>query len=149
MVKQFKIGLVVSEFNYDITKLMLEKAVSHAGFLGIKVEAVIRVPGTFEIPIAVKRLLKRSDLDGVVTLGAVIKGETKHDELIANQVARKVLDLALEADKPVSLGIIGPGATHEQAVSRIEEYSVRAIESVVKTIMSLDASAGNQSGRGE
>lgn len=143
MVTHLKIGLVVSEFNYDITKLMLEKAISHAGFLGVKVESVIKVPGTFEIPIAVKRLLERSDLDGVVTLGAVIRGQTKHDELIANQVARKVLDLALEANKPVSLGIIGPGATHEQAVERIEEYSVRAVESVVKTIMNLSPSVGN------
>ncbi|ABP94225.1 MULTISPECIES: 6,7-dimethyl-8-ribityllumazine synthase [Metallosphaera] len=127
-----KLGIVVAEFNYDITHLMLDRAISHAKFLNAEVRAVFKVPGTFEIPLAVKQLLSRDDIDCVVTLGAVIKGETKHDEVIANQVARLVSDLSLEFNKPVSLGIIGPGATHEQAMERIEEYSTRAVESAVK-----------------
>jgi len=89
--------------------------------------------------VAVKELLKRDEIDAVVTLGAVIKGETKHDEIVATQTARKLLDLAVEYGKPVTLGIIGHGVTREQATERIEEYSTRAVESAVKLVRRLRA----------
>ena len=130
-----KIGIVVAEFNYDITYLMLQKAINHAKFLGVKVSIVVKVPGTYEIPFAVKKLLERKELDGVVALGAVIQGETKHDELVAGQTARKMMDLMIEYGKPVGLGIIGPGATRMQAMERIEDYARRAVEAVVKMIL--------------
>ncbi len=129
-----KIGIVVSEFNYDITYLMLRKAIDHANFLGLEVAYVYRVPGTYEIPYAVNQLLSRDEIDGAVVLGAVIKGETKHDEVIANQAARKILDLMIKYNKPVGLGIIGPGATRGQALERVEDYARRAVESVAKMI---------------
>jgi len=128
------IAIVVSEFNYDITYLMLQKALNHAKFLGVDVRYVIKVPGVFEVPIAIRELIKRDDIDGIVALGAVIKGETKHDELVANHAARKIMDLSLEFGKPVALGIIGPGATRAQALERVEEYARRAVEAVVKMI---------------
>jgi len=126
------LGIVVAEFNYDITYLMLQRALSHAKFLGANVKVVFKVPGSYDMAIAVKELLKRDDIDAVVTLGVVIKGETKHDEIVANQAARKLLDLSVEYSKPVTLGIIGHGVTHEQAVERIEEYSNRAVEAAIK-----------------
>ncbi|ADI31448.1 6,7-dimethyl-8-ribityllumazine synthase [Staphylothermus hellenicus] len=129
-----RIGIVVSEFNYDITYLMLQKALSHAKFLGLEVTYVFKVPGTYEIPFAVASLLKRNDVDGVVALGAVIKGATKHDELVAGQTARKLMDLMIQYGKPVGLGIIGPGATRMQALERVEDYARRAVEAVAKMI---------------
>lgn len=74
----------------------------------------------------------------MAVIGAVIKGETKHDDLVINQSVRKLIDLSDQFNKPVTLGIIGPGATHEQAVARLEEYSSRAVESLVKMLKSLD-----------
>ncbi|MCG2827382.1 MAG: 6,7-dimethyl-8-ribityllumazine synthase, partial [Thermoplasmatales archaeon] len=71
-----KIGIVVSEFNFDITMMMLERAKEHARFLGANVEKVVNVPGVFDMPLAVKKLLEKKEIDGVVTLGAVIEGET-------------------------------------------------------------------------
>lgn len=130
--QSINLAIVVAEFNYDITYLMLQRAISHAKFLGASVRVVFKVPGSYDMPIAVKELLKRDDIDAVVTLGAVIKGETKHDEIVATQTARKLMDLSVEYGKPVSLGIIGHGVTHEQAVERIEEYSTRAVESAIK-----------------
>ncbi len=135
--KEVKLGIVVAEFNYDITRLMLEKAKEHAEFLGAKVVKVIKVPGTFDMPLAVKKLLKREDVDAVVTLGAVIKGETDHDQVVAHQAARKIMDLSLEYEKPVTLGVIGPGATRMQAMERIEEYARRAVEAAVKMVRRL------------
>ncbi|BFH73442.1 6,7-dimethyl-8-ribityllumazine synthase [Sulfurisphaera javensis] len=130
--QSINLGIVVAEFNYDITYLMLQRAISHAKFLGANIRIVFKVPGSYDMAIAVKELLKRDDIDAVVTLGAVIKGETKHDEIVATQAARKLLDLSVEFGKPVTLGIIGHGVTHEQAVERIEEYSTRAVESAIK-----------------
>ncbi len=127
-----RLGLVVSEFNYDVTRVMLEKAVSHAEFLGVKVSVVFKVPGTFDAPYAVAEVIKRSDVDAVVVLGAVIQGETGHDEVVVHQAARKILDLGVEHGKPVALGVIGPGASRMQAVERAEEYAARAVESAVK-----------------
>ncbi len=129
-----QIGIVVAEFNYDITYLMLQKALNHAKFLGLKVAYVFKVPGTYEIPFAVAKLLNKPEIDGVVVLGAVIKGQTKHDELVAGQTARKLMDLMIQYGKPVGLGIIGPGATRMQALERVEDYARRAVEAVAKMI---------------
>lgn len=126
-----RIGLVVSDFNYDITYLMQKKAEEQSDLLGLDHETV-RVPGVFDMPLAVKTLLKRKNIDGIAILGAVIKGETKHDDLVINQSVRKIVDLSTEYEKPVTIGIIGPGAEHDQAVARIEEYSTRAVESLAK-----------------
>lgn len=128
------IAIVVAEFNYDVTYLMLQKALNHAKFLGAKVPVVFKVPGTFEIPYAISKLIRRKDIDGIVALGAVIQGETKHDELVAGQTARKIMDLMIEYGKPVGLGIIGPGASRMQALERVEDYARRAVEAVVKMI---------------
>ena len=136
-----KIGIVVAEFNYDITYMMKEKAVSHAEFLGVEYE-VVYVPGVFETPLATKALLERNDVDAVAVLGAVVKGETDHDQVVAHQAASKLLDLSLEYGKPVALGIIGPNATRDQAVERIEEYARRAVEAAVKMARRLREIAG-------
>lgn len=129
-----RLAIVVSEFNYDITKMMLEKAIDHAKFLNAEVTYVAHAPGVFDMPLLVKRLLEKDNVDAVVCIGAVITGETKHDEVIAHQTARKIMDLAIEYGKPVTLGISGPGMTREQATRRIEEYSRRAVEAAVKMV---------------
>lgn len=133
-MKGISLGIVVAEFNYDLTYLMLQRAISHAKFLGASVSYIFKVPGTFDTPLAVKRLAERKDVDAIAVIGVVIKGETRHDELVANQTSRKIMDLSLEYDKPITLGIIGPGATHEQAAERIEEYATRAVESAIKLV---------------
>jgi len=128
------LGIVVSEFNYDITYLMLQRAVDHAEFLGAKVVKVVKVPGAFDMPLAVKKLLERGDVDAVVTIGAIIKGDTDHDQVVAQHAARKMVDLALEYGKPVTLGVSGPGMTRMEAMERIEEFARRAVEAAVKMV---------------
>lgn len=140
-----RLAIVVAEFNYDVTYLMLQKALEHAEFLGAQVGYVVKVPGSFEIPLAVKELLKKNDVDAVVTLGAIIQGETKHDEVVAQQSSRKILDLSVEYGKPVTLGIIGPGATRMQALERVEDYARRAVEAAVKMCERLKKLKGSES----
>ncbi|MBS7247624.1 MAG: 6,7-dimethyl-8-ribityllumazine synthase [Candidatus Jordarchaeales archaeon] len=134
---EVRLGLVVSEFNYDITYLMLQRALDHAEFLGAKVVKVVRVPGAFDMPLAVKKLLERDDVDAVVTIGAVMKGDTDHDQVVAQHAARKMVDLAVEYGKPVSLGVSGPGMTRMEAMERIDEFPRRAVEAAIKMVRRL------------
>ena len=133
MVKEEKIniGAVVSEFNYDIGMMMLERAKEHAQFLGADIKQIVKVPGVFDMGLPIKKLLERKDIDGVVALGAVIEGETEHDEIVIQHASRKIADLAIEYGKPVGLGISGPGMTRLQAQDRIERAKA-AVEAVVK-----------------
>ncbi|MET1128766.1 MAG: 6,7-dimethyl-8-ribityllumazine synthase [Thermoproteota archaeon] len=130
--EQVKIGIVVSEFNYDVTYLMLQRAVSYAKFLGASVAYIVKSPGVYDMPILVEELLKKDDVDAVVALGAVITGATKHDEVIAHQTARKLMDLAEKYGKPVTLGVSGPGMNRVQALERIDDYARRSVEAAVK-----------------
>ncbi|MCE4627624.1 MAG: 6,7-dimethyl-8-ribityllumazine synthase [Desulfurococcales archaeon] len=127
-----RLGIVVSEFNYDITRIMLEKAVSHARFLGAEVTVIYKVPGSFDTPFAVKKIIESGMVDAVAVIGAVVKGDTDHDQVVAHQAARKILDLSVESGIPVTLGIIGPGASRMDATERAEEYAARAVEAAVK-----------------
>jgi 6,7-dimethyl-8-ribityllumazine synthase len=135
-MKKYNLGFVVSEYNFDITSMMLERAKAHAEFLEANVAKVITVPGVFDMPLAVKRLVQDKNIDGVVTLGCVIEGETGHDQIVIQNAARKIADLAVEFDKPVSLGISGPGMTRLQAEDRIESAK-QAVESCVKMLKKL------------
>ena len=110
---------------------------AEADFLGVKITREIKVPGVFEIPMAVKRMLQRDDIDAVITLGAVITGETKHDEVVVAQSSRKIMDLGLEYDKPVGFGITGPGMTELQAMDRIEKGR-DVVDTVVKMLQRLE-----------
>lgn len=130
MVK-VRIGAVVSEFNYDITHMMLELAKEHAKFLDSEITEVIVVPGVFDMPLAIRKLLEKDDIDAVVTIGTVIEGATGHDEIVAQHASRKIADLALDYNKPVGLGISGPKMTRLEAHQRVD-YGKRAVEAAVK-----------------
>ncbi len=131
-----KLGFVVSEFNRDITYLMEIDGREHAKFLGADVVDTLYVPGAYDVPIAVKKMLEAGEVDAVVTLGAVIEGATQHDEIVLQHAARKIMDLGLEYGKPVTLGISGPGMTRLEAQERID-YARRAVESAVKLVQRL------------
>ena len=115
------LAIVASEFNREITDRMVERALARAKERGVRVTAVVRVPGTFEIPLAVQRLLGRSDVDAAVAIGAVIKGETLHDEALMAAVPQALLDVGLRAAKPIGLGITGPEMTDVQALARVDK----------------------------
>jgi 6,7-dimethyl-8-ribityllumazine synthase len=136
MAGKTRIGIVCSEYNFDITQMMLDRAKEHARFLDVEVAKVVMTPGVYDIPLAAKSLLKDKNIDGVVALGAVIEGETEHDQVIINQAARKITDLAVEYEKPIGLGITGPGMSRLQAEDRIERAK-DAVESVVKQLKAL------------
>jgi 6,7-dimethyl-8-ribityllumazine synthase len=138
------LGIVVSEFNADVTYVMLERAKDHATFLGMTVKEIVKVPGVYDMPLVLKKMVQRKDIDGVVALGAVIEGETKHDEVVMQHTARKIADLAVEYEKPIGLGISGHGETKLQALDRVEKAR-EAVESVAKLLKALEQLSGDRS----
>lgn len=128
---------MASEFNDKVTSRMVEVALEKAKSLKLNVIFTCKVPGVFDMPLIIDRLLEKKEVDGIVTLGAVIKGQTKHDELIANATATRITKLSLKYQKPVSLGITGPGMGERQAYARIRPVSERAVEAVLKIFEEL------------
>ena len=132
-----RLGIVCAEFNPKITSRMLERAKVYAKKSNAKISKIISVPGSFDAPIAIQALLRREDVDAVVVLGAIIKGETKHDEVIAHALASAMVQLSLTHGKPVTLGVSGPGMTERQARARIDEYAKRSVEAAVALVSNL------------
>jgi len=126
------IAIVVSEFNEEITSRMLDVAKEKANLMKLKISYITMVPGSYDMPIIVDSLLNKKNVDAVVTLGAIIKGQTKHDEVISHAAAKSLTDLSLKYKKPVSLGISGPGMQERHAYARIRPVAERAVEAVVK-----------------
>jgi 6,7-dimethyl-8-ribityllumazine synthase len=132
------IAIVTAEFNDEITSRMLAVAEEKAKELKITIKYSCMVPGAYDMPIIVDALLAKDDVDGVVTLGAIIKGQTKHDEVIASSTAKSLTELSLKYKKPVSLGISGPGMQERHAYARIRPVAERAVEAVVMLAQELE-----------
>lgn len=126
------IAIIVAEFNSEVTSKMLDVALEKAKALKMNVRYVCKTPGVFDMPLFIDSLLQKKEVDAVVTLGAVIKGHTKHDELIAHVTAKTISELSIKHQKPVTLGITGPGMSDRQAHQRIRPVAERAVESVMK-----------------
>ena len=136
-LRKIRLAIVVAEFNQEITNKMLNAARNHAKNLNIHVEKIIQVPGTFDMPLVVEKLLQIEQIDAVVTLGAVIKGETGHDVVIANNTARLLSDISLKYQKPVTLGITGPDMTVRQAKNRVIVVPKLAVDAAHKMVTRL------------
>ena len=132
------IAIVVAEFNSEITSKMLDLAIEKAEVLKMNVKYISKVPGVFDMPLLIDALLQKKDVDAVVTLGAVIRGQTKHDELISHVTAKALADLSIKHQKPVTLGITGPGMSDRQAHQRIRPVAERAIEAAKKLSEELE-----------
>ncbi|MDH3313643.1 MAG: 6,7-dimethyl-8-ribityllumazine synthase [Nitrosopumilus sp.] len=126
------IAIVVSEFNEKVTSRMLAIAQEKANTLKLKILYTCTVPGAYDMPIIIDSLLQKNDVDAIVTLGAIIKGQTKHDEVISHSAVQALTALSIKYQKPVSLGISGPGMQERHAYARIRPVAERAVEAVVK-----------------
>lgn len=112
------IGIVVSTYNSNITTRILEGAqqtLADAGYA--ERMRVIRVPGAWELPLAAKQLAHLDEICGVITLGAVIRGETTHDQHINRAVSIALMELMMQTGKPIGFGLLTCN-TLEQAIHR-------------------------------
>ena len=99
---------MASSFNDFITKGLLKACLTELKRQGLRESQIttVWVPGSFEIPLAALKLAKRKDIDAVICLGAVIRGETYHFEVVANECARGIMEASLLTGKPVIMGVL-------------------------------------------
>jgi 6,7-dimethyl-8-ribityllumazine synthase len=117
--KGFRIGIVVSRFNQFISERLLEGALDALTKLGA-VEAdlsVYKVPGSFEVPVLVKKLAKSGKVDGIICLGALIRGDTPHFDYLSAEVTKGIAQIAIDHGLPCSFGILTVD-TIEQGIER-------------------------------
>lgn len=114
-----KFTIVVSRFNGYIVEGLLSGAVDTLKRHGVNENniTVVRVPGAFELPLVVKKVAQKGDVDAVIALGTVIRGGTPHFEYVAGECAGGLARVALDAELPVSFGVLTTD-TIEQAIER-------------------------------
>ncbi|PZX52730.1 6,7-dimethyl-8-ribityllumazine synthase [Algoriphagus chordae] len=112
-------GIIVSEWNEDVTEALYSGAYQTLLENGAKKENIIRrnVPGSFELTLAAQWLAQEESIDAVICLGCVIQGETKHFDFICDAVAHGITNVGLKYNKPVIFGVLTPN-TQQQAMDR-------------------------------
>lgn len=114
--KALRIAVVTSRFNEEITAKLEDGAFDYLEEVGAQILS-IRVPGAIEIPLAIQALLETKKIDGVVALGAVIRGETTHYDYVCQSVERGCSELMLRYKKPIGFGVLTT-ENDEQALAR-------------------------------
>ncbi len=120
--KELKIGLVQSRFNAPIVNKMVAACLAELKKLGVTDADidVVSVPGALEIPLALQTMAMTGAFDALIAIGAVIRGETYHFEVVSNESCRGLTDVSLETGMPIANGILTVD-TDEQALARVEE----------------------------
>lgn len=137
--KGLKIAIVVSRFNQFITERLLEGALDALNKLGAQEPDIFiyKVPGSFEVPLVAKKLAKSKKVDGIVCLGALIRGDTPHFDFLSAEITKGLAQVAMEEGVPVSFGILTVD-TIEQGIERAGTKAGNkgwdAVFSVVETI---------------
>ena len=114
-----KISIVISQFNEEISNRLLDSCIKTLKKCGVFLEniEVVWVPGAFEIPLVAQKIALSHDPDAIITLGAVIKGDTPHFHYVCNECARGILDVQMKTGLPVIFGVLTCN-TPEQALAR-------------------------------
>jgi len=135
--KGLKLAMIVSRFNGMITERLLNGALDVVSRSGGNKEdvTVVKVPGSFEVPLTAKKLAQMKKYDAIVCLGAVIRGGTPHFDYVASELAKGIANVSLETGVPITFGVI-TADNLEQAIERAgtkhgnkgEEATLAAIE---------------------
>ena len=128
-----RLGIVSCRFNEEIVAQLVSRAKAEAARLGVAQVVVESVPGALEIPLALQWMAESGRFDALVAVGAVIRGETHHFEIVANESARGLMDVALEYGLPVGNGILTTN-DERQAEARLDKgaEAVRAAVEMAK-----------------
>jgi 6,7-dimethyl-8-ribityllumazine synthase len=141
--KKYSIGIVVAEWNTEVTTALLTGAIEYLQSMGVKDKNVIvhHVPGSFELPLGAQFLAAQKSIDAVITLGCVVQGETRHFDFICNACAQGVMDVGLAFNIPVVFGVLTTN-NQEQALERAGgkhgNKGVEAAETALKMLTLKD-----------
>ena len=114
-----RLGIVASRFNEAIAAELLKRAQGAARALGVEA-SVVSVPGALEIPLALQWMAQSGRFDALAAVGVVIRGDTYHFEIVANESARGLMDVALESGLPIANGILTT-EDEPQALARLDK----------------------------
>ena len=124
------IAVVCGSFHKSEIEKMLEYARDEALKIDLEIVEVVWVPGDMEVPLAIDRLLADDEIEAVACLGVIEKGQTQHGLAMGQAVIKTIIELQLVHEKPVGLGIIGPGAEPEHIAPRLEPHARAAIAAI-------------------
>jgi len=127
------LGLVVAQFNSTVTTEMQAAAEAAAAERDAEITATVEVPGAYDAPLAADRLARREEIDAVAVIGAIITGDTNHDQVIADAAAQGLTDVSLDRDTPVTFGVSGPGMSGAEARER-ETKGAEAVNAAVDLV---------------
>jgi len=117
--KGMRIAIIFSEFNYDIGSKILAKTVNELKKNNVKDIKIFSVPGSLEIPVTARKIIKKKKFDVIIAIGVVIKGETSHFEHVSRESINGIQKLATEYGMPIITGILTV-LTKKQAIDRID-----------------------------
>ncbi|MAQ74414.1 MAG: 6,7-dimethyl-8-ribityllumazine synthase [Candidatus Thalassarchaeum sp.] len=129
-----KLGIVCGSFHRDEVERMLEYARDEAASKNWDVVEVAWVPGSMEAPLALDRMLQNEDVHGAVVLGIIERGQTDHGLVMGQSVTKAIIELQISHNKPIGLGIIGPGAEPEHIEPRLEPHARAAVGAVAAMV---------------
>ena len=126
------IAAVCGSFHKLEIERMQDFAKNEASIRGAKISQIIWVPGSMEVPLALERILGDDEIDAAITLGIIERGETQHGLVMGQAVTKSIIDLQIRHNKPIGLGIIGPGAEEHHIEPRLEPHARSAVNAVVE-----------------
>ena len=126
-----RIAAVCGLFHKDEIERMLEFARDEASSKNAELTEIVWVPGSMEVPLALERLMQQDDIDAAIALGIIERGQTQHGLVMGQSVTRAIIELQIRHNKPIGLGIIGPGAEPEHIEPRLEPHARAAVEAVI------------------
>ncbi len=135
-----RIGIVVSDWNNEITDNLLNGALTTLKQAGVLEENILvhRVPGSFELALAAQWQVESGEIDGVIALGSVIQGETRHFEFVCNAVAQGIQQVNINYSKPVIFGVLTDD-TKQQAIDRSGgKHGNKGVECAVAVLQMVD-----------
>ena len=142
IINNKKIAIVAARFNYFVVEHLIsgaKEALLKSGTKENDIE-IFYVPGAFEIPLALKKVVGIAKFDGVVALGAVIRGGTPHFEYVAGECVKGISQVSLDSEIPIAFGVLTVD-TVEQAIERSgssENKGAEAAESIIQMISLID-----------
>ena len=138
--RHLRIGIVQSRFNEPVVSGLLSACVAELQKYGVDPEAMdhVSVPGALEIPVVLQTMAHTQKYDALIAIGAVIRGETYHFELVSNESCRGVMDITLETGVPIANGILTVN-TDEQALARTIEKGADCARVAIEMALTLKA----------
>ena len=128
-----KIGVVMARFNLDVCEGLLSACVTELQRLGVAAEDITlaTVPGALEIPLTLQTLAQSDTFDALIALGAVIRGETYHFEVVSNDACRALMEVQLDTGIPVANGIL-TCEDDDQALARMQQKGTDCAQAAVE-----------------